>query len=217
MSHTCVGVMSRTDMVQSSSVILLIHECDNHHECDITHSWVRDYECDISDWVWDYWLSVILLIECEITDWVWYYWLSVILVIECDITDWVWYYSFMSAVGMILLIHECASRYGPCHTYEGVMCYTWMSACVHECVCASHSWVGVTLFEPIRTMSHIWRCHVLHMNESCPTHENKSCHPHEWVISHIRMSHVIHMKESYHMPFNESCHTLSAPAQKVQK
>ena len=48
-------------------------------------------------------------------------------------------------------------------------------------------------------MSHIWKSHVAHMNESC--------HTYEWVMSHIWMSRVTHM--------NESCHTYvsHAPAQ----
>ena len=41
---------------------------------------------------------------------------------------------------------------------------------------------------PEWVMSHIWRSHVTHMNESC--------HTYEWVKPHIWMSHV--MDESYH-------------------
>ena len=41
-----------------------------------------------------------------------------------------------------------------------------------------------------RVMSHIWRRHVTHMNESC--------HTYEWVMSHIWMSHVTHMNASFH-------------------
>ena len=60
-------------------------------------------------------------------------------------------------------------------------------------------------------MSHIWMCHVTHMNESCHTYEwvmshiwvshvthmNVSCHTYEWVMSHIWMCHVTHMNEPY--------------------
>ena len=44
----------------------------------------------------------------------------------------------------------------------------------------THEWV----------MSHIWRSHVTHMNESC--------HTYEWVMSHMWRSHVTHVKESRH-------------------
>ena len=61
-------------------------------------------------------------------------------------------------------------------------------------------------------MSHIWMCHVTHMNESYHTYEwimshiwmshathmNESCHTYEWDTTHIWMSHVTHMNESYH-------------------
>ena len=62
-------------------------------------------------------------------------------------------------------------------------------------------------------MSHTWRNHATHMNESCHTykwatshiqmshvtHMNESCHAYEWVTSHIWMRHVPHM--------NVACHT----------
>jgi len=69
------------------------------------------------------------------------------------------------------------------------------------------------LMRPPQLTSHIWMCHVTHMNESHhtwewvmsqiwmshATHMNESCHTYEWIMSHIWLSHVTHM--------NESCHT----------
>ena len=43
----------------------------------------------------------------------------------------------------------------------------------------------LTKATPYQVMSHVWRSHVTHMNESCRTYE--------WVVSHILMSHVAQM------------------------
>jgi len=43
----------------------------------------------------------------------------------------------------------------------------------------------LTKATPYQVMSHVWRSHVTHMNESCRTYE--------WVVSHILISHVAQM------------------------
>jgi len=79
-------------------------------------------------------------------------------------------------------------------------------------------------------MSHIWMCHVTHMNGSCHkwmshvthgadvrvishmfmnhvTHLNDSCHAYEWVMSHVWMSNGTHVNKSHIANKNESCLT----------
>ena len=68
----------------------------------------------------------------------------------------------------------------------------------HSCVCASlaHTFGEQFVCPPVEGqninehefMSHIWMCHVTHMNVSCNTYE--------WVRSHLWMSHVTHINES---------------------
>jgi len=92
-----------------------------------------------------------------------------------------------------------------CHLYKWVVSLVWTTCSTHATHCntlqqsgGSHEGAHCVGYESV--MSHVWKCRVNRVNESC--------HTYEWVMSHVWMSHVTCMNESCQDTcIKESCHT----------